>query len=287
MSEPKTDPIPEGTVVSLGGFALLLLALFLLALGGAAAAANPTEFDLWFLAVGILLLAGGFVLIARNRARAASEGSRGYSRESAPLAGAPAFSGPGPELDSRGVAVARGWVTSDTIAGQYAEAARLRASRGTTHRGGPPSTARSGIPSFWEPVGPAGSARPGEPTPRSPLEVENERLRDRVAYLESTRENRARANPSAGAFGWPGPSQCVGCGTLLVGGPGEGRCPNCRRPMCSNCRSAVPEGPAARFCPDCRAPELSSSDPLPTRPPGATPAGPVPAEALAPAIRSA
>ncbi|HEV2166788.1 MAG TPA: hypothetical protein VGS23_07450, partial [Thermoplasmata archaeon] len=74
----------------------------------------------------------------------------------------------------------------------------------------------------------------------------------RVAELETASRSRSPSTLASDPRHWPGPSLCVGCGTALVGGPDDARCPRCGRPLCSKCSAAVPDGPGAHECPECR-----------------------------------
>ena len=257
LTDERGRPRPA-TSIATAGLVVLAVGAVLLAAGGAVLSQSPEEFDLWLVAIGLFVMAGAIVSIGTVQPRLRPDGSRSFS-DHASLAEAPALTGtPSPATpppSRRHLPPARSWATSDTIAGQYAEAARLRTGRGVLRRFAVEDQEPSMGSGYAYSTGGAGprTGAEGAPLPsRAALEREIERLRARVTELESAftmRGGPARAAPSSQ---WPGPSRCVGCQTPLVGGPDDARCPKCGRPLCARCASAVADGPFRGFCPECR-----------------------------------
>jgi hypothetical protein len=259
-SHPK--PASTMAVVAL---ALVAMSLVLLALGGVALSQDPEAFDLWVLAIGLFLLAGALVGIGRSPDRnPRGERARSFS-DHASLAEAPAMSSTPPEpfLSRRPAPTARSWTASDTIAGQYAEAARIRSGRTAARR--IPGTEGEGSNDVAYPYTPPSPPRAGWDASGAPrrttFELEMDQLRARVADLEAARYGPAGSPAYPAGAGLSGPSRCVGCRTVLVGGPDDARCSSCGRPLCAHCYAAVPSGPLAHQCPECRG--------APPPPPGA------------------
>lgn len=271
---------PPPSAMATAGLVILSLAIVLLALGGVALSQDPVTFDLWVLAIGLFLLAGAVIGIGRSKERGGRvDRPRSFS-DHASLAEAPALSAATPSDPAfsarRGIPAARPRSASDTIAGQYAEASRLRSGRLVAHRpaGDPDPYLGSGYPYSMEANRRAAPEAGG--AGRASLEAEVERLRARVAELEATRGGRIGAAALRPSREWPGPSLCVGCGTVLVGGPDDARCPRCGRPMCANCAAAVRDGPLAHQCPECRGalPEGAPTPPVPAASIGPMRSGP-------------
>ncbi|MCI4349696.1 MAG: hypothetical protein L3J93_05720 [Thermoplasmata archaeon] len=266
--------------VAAAGLTLVSIALVLLALGGIAAAGDPYAFDLWMLAVGLYVLAGAILYLGpssvRNRAAPRTTPAGASLAEAPALSDAPPIAASPtapavPDLpDLPDLPTPSPFAPSNTIAGQYAEVARAVASRRSLTRRSNPnrSPEDESIASGYsyatndrgEAIAASGNGtidEPIAPEPSSPLEQELERLRYRVAELEGRVPPAEIYDlPDVSAFSGElpgaGPSVCVECGTVLVGGPGETRCPRCQRPMCGPCSLKVEIGPRAHMCADCR-----------------------------------
>jgi hypothetical protein len=290
-NEPAPLRQQEGRLLEIGGLAFVLMALLLLALGGLATGSDPTAFDLWVLAIGLFLIAGGIVWFGVQREVAATPALSERSYEGpASLAEAPLLSA-SPAADPFGLrrplSATSGWGASDSIAGQYAEAAGFRTNRYTQRRlvgpGEPAPSVPQSVP-FWAslrreavPAREAGLT----PTPAQhsgSVEAELERLRARVADLEAGRPPRDDASRAvrraSGGIG-----TCAGCQAPISGALGEGLCPQCGRPLCPRCYGSVPSGPEAHWCPECRVGRRLS-------PPIGPPGGPNRSAATAPTAAS-
>ena len=134
--EEWSHPLPANALATVG-LAILAIGIVLFVLGGVALSQDPEAFDLWVIAIGLFLLAGAIVGIGRTTGRTGrADRPRSYS-DHASLAEAPAFSSApaDPSVAVRRATMPnRSWAASDTIAGQYAEAARLRAGRSAVRR---------------------------------------------------------------------------------------------------------------------------------------------------------
>ncbi len=245
----------EGRLLVAVGLVLLAGAVALLAGGGASASSTQTPVDLGVAAAGLALVTLGTFLIGFSRDSPFGGTPAGRLLAQTPsLAGAPALSG-GSALGTydEPVRPPRAHAASDTIAGQYAEAARRRTGRYTQYRlmdtaaePTAPTTPYWGGPRK-EPLG----SPTGESGTRSGLADEVERLRARVAELES--ERTRRGPPTAPVWLEAGEAlTCAGCGHPLSDGEAGRPCPSCGRPICAACFGAAPVGPDAHQCPDCR-----------------------------------
>ncbi|MCI4357507.1 MAG: 60S ribosomal export protein NMD3 [Thermoplasmata archaeon] len=265
--EEWSHPRPASAMATVG-LVILAMGIVLFAIGGAALSQDPAAFDLWVVAIGLYLLAGAIVGIGRSPERGSRlDRLRSYA-DPPSLAEGPILSGnpADPSFASRRqTPSARSWGASDTIAGQYAEASRIRAGRSASRRLSPLESdlpIGSGYPYAGDPVRRGPSEYSTGPS-RAMLENEVEQLRARVAELESGRAVRAGPPASPDANQWPGPSLCVGCGSILVGGPDDARCVRCGRPLCARCFVTVADGPEAHQCPECRG-RIDGSAPIRT-----------------------
>ncbi len=221
--EEWSHPKPASTMAVVA-LVLVAIALVLLALGGVALAQDPEAFDLWVLAIGLFLLAGALVGIGRSPDRNPwAERARSFSDQPS-LAEAPAMTSPTSDPDfasRRATPTARSWASSDTIAGQYAEASRLRTGRaaarrpiGTDNEGSSdstyPYTFSSSRGADWD---------PSRPPRRTAFETDMDQLRARVADLEAGRSGPAGATGFPGAAGGPGRVSAWGAGPPSTGVP--------------------------------------------------------------------
>lgn len=195
MSESVPGPAANPFPIAVGGIVLVAIALVLLALGGVVVGGSPATFDLWMLAIGLYVLVGAMLGLGPSLRR--GDPSSRVTSDHASLAEAPALTIPSPDPKAgRPAPRVRSGLPPTTMAGQYYEVAR-GSPRRVAPRWDEDFGYAPGVPYAPMPRRPASPPPPPNRPPDAPagsgeLEREIERLRARVAELESSPERAKR-----------------------------------------------------------------------------------------------